>query len=42
MTTFSAIAVSHDGERFLLAVPPMGALQARVGVVTDWTAGLTK
>jgi hypothetical protein len=42
MTTFAAIAVSHDGERFLLAVPPASALQARVGIVTDWAAGITR
>ena len=42
MTTFSAVAVSHDGARFLLAVPPAGALQARVGLVSDWAAGMTK
>jgi eukaryotic-like serine/threonine-protein kinase len=39
-STFTALAVSHDGKRFLLAVPPGPAEPSRVGLVSNWTAGL--
>jgi len=43
MVTFAAIAVSRQGDgQFLLAVPPGGAAEPRVGLITDWTAGLDK
>ncbi len=38
--TFTAIAVTHDGNRFLFAVPPGPAEPSRVGLVSNWTAGL--
>ena len=40
MPTFTALAVTHDGQRFLLAVPPGTAEPARVALVENWTAGL--
>jgi serine/threonine-protein kinase len=38
--TFTAIAVTHDGKRFLLAVPPGTTEAGRIGLVSNWTAGL--
>jgi eukaryotic-like serine/threonine-protein kinase len=40
MPTFTAIGVARDGKRFLLAVPPGSPEPARVGLVSNWTAGL--
>jgi hypothetical protein len=40
MPTFTALAVTHDGQRFLVAVPPGPAEPARVALVENWTAGL--
>ncbi len=37
-----AIAVTPDGERFLLAVPPEAGRTSRVALVTNWAAGLEK
>ena len=42
MPTLSAIAVSHDGQRFLLAIPPGPREPARVTLISNWTAGLPK
>jgi hypothetical protein len=40
MPTFTAITVTHDGQRFLLAVPPGSPEPARIGLISNWTAGL--
>jgi Tol biopolymer transport system component/predicted Ser/Thr protein kinase len=40
MPTFTALAVTHDGQRFLMAVPPGTAEPARVALIENWTAGL--
>jgi hypothetical protein len=40
MPTFTAIAVTHDGQRFLLAVPPGPADPSRIALIENWTAGL--
>ena len=40
MPTLTALAVTHDGQRFLLAVPPGPAEPARIALVQNWTAGL--
>lgn len=37
-----AVAITPDGERFLVAHPPGNAEAAKVALVTNWTAGLTK
>jgi eukaryotic-like serine/threonine-protein kinase len=38
----SAISVTRDGKRFLLAVLPQGTAAPRVALVTSWTTGLEK
>ncbi|HEY3204124.1 MAG TPA: hypothetical protein VGL03_10730, partial [Thermoanaerobaculia bacterium] len=38
----NAIAITPDGERFLLAARPEGGAAPRVALVTNWTAGLPK
>ncbi len=38
----TAVAITPDGERFLLAVLPQGTAAPRVALVTNWTAGLEK
>jgi Tol biopolymer transport system component/predicted Ser/Thr protein kinase len=35
-----AIAISHDGQRFLLAVSPGIAQSSRICLISNWTAGL--
>jgi predicted Ser/Thr protein kinase len=40
MPPFTALAVTHDGQRFLLAVPPGPAEPSRVALVENWSAGL--
>ncbi len=40
MPTFTAIAISHDGRRFLLATPQETPEPSRVSLVSHWTAGL--
>jgi eukaryotic-like serine/threonine-protein kinase len=40
MPTTTAIAVSHDGQHFLLAVPPGPAEPSRIALVENWTSGL--
>jgi Tol biopolymer transport system component len=42
MPTFTALAIRYGGDRFLLAVPPEQAEAARVGLITNWTSGLSK
>ncbi len=41
-TTFGAIAALPDNTGWLLAVPPETSRSVRVGLITNWTAGLPK
>ena len=38
----SAVAITPDGERILVALLPQVTATSRVAVVTSWTAGLEK
>jgi len=38
----SALTITPDGEKFLLALLPQGTAAPRVALVTNWTAGLEK
>ncbi len=38
----TALAITPDGERFLLAALPQGTIAPRVALVTNWTTGLSK
>jgi len=40
--TFTAVGGRYGGDRFILAVPPEQSQTARVSLITNWTAGLTK
>ncbi len=42
MPPISALAVTRDGGRFLLALLPQTTAAPRVALVTNWTAGMTK
>ena len=42
MPLFSTITGTADGDRMLLAVPPEGQRVSRVGIIANWTNGLSR
>ena len=42
MPNFSGVSATRGAERIVMALPPVGAQTSRIGLIANWTAGLTK